>query len=241
MRSCGVAYVTSGTLQKRYPAGSGAMTAAYSSIDLPDDRISSAPRVHGRHQGPYRLISVGSMEQPYKGFDVLLDAVARCVSQGWDLELEILGEGRYRRHMESLRSVLGLERRVIFRGHVSGETVRSRMDAACLFILPSRTEGLPRSVIEAMASGLPCIGTRVGGIPELLPHEDLVEPGNASELAGKIMEVLADPSRLDKMSYRNLREAGRFADSVLRAGRSEFYRYVKRATLDWVTNKEKPQ
>ena len=82
----------------------------------------------------------------------------------------------------------------------AGEMVRAQLDKADLFILPSKTEGLPRALVEAMARALPCIGTTVGGIPELLPSEDLVPPGDVKALAETIEDVLRRPERLAKMS-----------------------------------------
>jgi len=59
---------------------------------------------------------------------------------------------------------------------------------------------MPRAMIEAMARGLPCIGSAVGGIPELLSSEDLVSRGDAGALALKIMEVVSQPDRMTRMS-----------------------------------------
>src|SRR5690606_2722669 len=112
----------------------------------------------------------------------------------------------------------------------SGQAVRDELDQADLFVLASRTEGLPRAVIEAMARGLPCIGTSVGGIPELLPTEDLVPPGDADTLARKISEVSRSPERMAAMSRRNLKKAADYRDDVLRQRRNAFYEIVKERT-----------
>ena len=74
-------------------------------------------------------------------------------------------------------------------------------------------------MIEAMARGLPCIGSRVGGIPELLDRTDLVGADDVGGLAGKISEVLSDPQRLRSMSVRNWRRAGDYLEDALRPKR----------------------
>jgi glycosyltransferase involved in cell wall biosynthesis len=98
---------------------------------------------------------------------------------------------------------------------------------------PSRTEGLPRAVIEAMARGLPCVGSTVGGIPELLALEDLVPPNDARRLAAKIAEVVTTPGRMESMAARNLAQVRLYCEETLRARRSDFFRALREKTEDW--------
>jgi glycosyltransferase involved in cell wall biosynthesis len=92
---------------------------------------------------------------------------------------------------------------------------------------------LPRALIEAMARGLPCLGAKVGGIPELLSPPELVPPGSVGALAAKLQEMLADPQRLEQLSRDNLERARRYHVDVLRPRRQAFYRSVREATLHW--------
>ncbi len=234
-RACAVAYVTAGSLKRRYAPRDGTLQTHYSSVDLPHEAFVKMPRP-GASSGPeFRLIFVGSLAQLYKAPDVLIDAVARCVAKGLDLRLALVGDGRHRPELEARVRRLGLAGRVRFVGHLpAGEAVRHEMDKADLFVLPSRTEGLPRAMVEAMARGMPCVGSTAGGIPELLPEEDLVPPGDAEALACRIREVVSDPSRLVKMSARNFGKANEYRDEVLRRRRTEFYRYVRGMTERWI-------
>jgi glycosyltransferase involved in cell wall biosynthesis len=137
--------------------------------------------------------------------------------------------------LEELSKKLGVHTRCEFLGQVPGGlAVQELLDSADIFILPSRVEGLPRAMIEAMARGLPCIGTNVGGIPELLDAEDLVQAGDASALARKIEEIVADPERQKLMSARNLAEARNYVDDVLREKRIAFYEYTRNITHEWL-------
>jgi glycosyltransferase involved in cell wall biosynthesis len=102
-----------------------------------------------------------------------------------------------------------------------------------MFVMPSRSEGLPRAMVEAMARGLPCIGSRVGGITELLPLEDTVPVGDPGALANAIQTVLRDPKRLERMSERNLATASEYRADVLRARRIAVYRYLRDRTAAW--------
>ena len=182
-----------------------------------------------------RLVIVGTLAQMYKAPDVLIDALALCVGRGMDLSLTLVGDGKHRSELEAHAARAGVDRRVTFTGKISaGQAVREQLDRADLFVLPSRQEGLPRAMIEAMARGLPCIGSAVGGIPELLPDEDLVPPGDAEALANKIAEVLSDPARMTRSAARNLEKARTYHNDVLRARRIEFYTYVKETTEAWL-------
>lgn len=226
-RACAAAYVTATALQQRYPAGPQTYTTSYSSIELPAAAFT-APRRIDPARRCFTLIMVGMLKQLYKAPDVLIDAVAMCVQSGLDLRLLIVGDGEQRALLERQAAGLGLAQRVLFLGQVpAGRAVRGLLDQADLFVLPSRQEGLPRAMIEAMARGLPCIGSTVGGIPELLPPDDLVPPGDAAALAAKIGAVLANPARRVAMATRNRARAADYSDAVLRPRRERFYAYVR--------------
>jgi glycosyltransferase involved in cell wall biosynthesis len=232
-RACAAAYVTEQALQRRYPPAPQALVTHYSSVDLPPIAFVKAPRKPPL-AGFSKLIFVGTMAQLYKGPDVLIDAVSKCVSEGRDVKLVLVGSGRYRAELESRVVALGLADRVQFRGQLTTpEAVRAELDQADLFVLPSRQEGLPRAMIEGMARALPCLGSTVGGIPELLPGEDLVPPNDAAALAKKICEVLSDPARMARMSVRNLEKANEYGET-LDQRRHAFYSYIRTQTEAWL-------
>ncbi len=228
-----IAYVSGETLQRRYPPNPMAFCTAYSSIELRDAAFAPVPRVITTRPCPLRIVSVGSLALPYKGFDTLIDAAAACVHAGLDVDVTIVGDGRCRTDLERRTQACGMERRIAFRGQLPAEAVRHELSRADLFVLASKTEGLPRAMIEAMASGLPCIGSAVGAIPELLDSESLFERGNAPALARKVAEIVNDPARMTRMSARNLRVAREYHSSVLTERRREFYTYVREATRHW--------
>jgi glycosyltransferase involved in cell wall biosynthesis len=250
LRAVGVAYVTKRTLQLRYPARfmdvsvsdvempeeaivRGVAWTHYSSIELAPGGIADRLR-RPKQRGPFHIVTVGSLAQRYKGTDVLIDALARCVRRGVDVTATVVGDGMYRAALIAQAERAGLGTRVEFAGQVpAGEGVRRILDCADLFVLPSRTEGLPRALIEAMARALPCLASAVGGIPEVLPESDLAPPGDAVRLAEKIGAVLADPARRDAMSQRNLKKALEFRDSEVAGRRLQFYRHVREATKAW--------
>ena len=237
--ACAATYVTERALQSRYPSLPSAFSTHYSSVELSDSAFVSASRKGSAGGCPTRLITVGSLGHWYKAADVLTNAVAACVREGVDLELSLIGDGKHRVELEARVAAGGLSPRVHFLGQVSDrEILRERLGHADLFVLPSRQEGLPRAMIEAMAQGLPCIGSNVGGIPELLSAEDLVPPNDVGALAAKIREVVGDRERLARMSARNLEKAREYRTDALRARRVDFYRYLRTKTEEWLAHRQ---
>jgi glycosyltransferase involved in cell wall biosynthesis len=237
--ACAGAYVTQWALQRRYPVGPGALDEYFSDVDLPEAAFVSAPRPPCRTPRATKLIMVGSLAQLYKAPDVLLDAVAMCVKAGLDLRLRIVGDGKFRPELQARAGALGLGERAILCGQLTaGDPVRWELDQADLFVLASHQEGLPRAMIEAMARALPCIGSSVGGIPELLAPEDLVPPGDAGALARKIREVVTDPERMAGMSVRNLGKAKEYTGETLRSRRVPFYEHVRAETTRWLQTRK---
>jgi glycosyltransferase involved in cell wall biosynthesis len=225
--ACAAAYVTEYALQRRYPPGPKAFTTHCSDVELPPEAFVHASRT-AMPNGAARLIFVGSLAQLYKAPDVLIDAVGACIRDGLNIELVLVGSGRYQLKVEERAATLGLGSRVQFRGQLAtAEAVRAELDQADLFVLPSRQEGLPRAMIEAMARALPCIGSTVGGIPELIAAADLVPPDDTGALARKIREVIADPVRMARMSASNLMKAREYSDAILSGRRQAFYEQVK--------------
>jgi hypothetical protein len=233
-----VLYVTQQALQARYPcrersSGTGqaeAIAHAVSDVEMGEGAYGGpGPREKGSR--PWELVCVAAMDQPYKGLDILLRAMAVCTRRGEEISLTLLGDGPERQSLERLASELGLARSVHFKGWVpAGAAVQAFLDAADLFVLPSRVEGLPRALIEAMGRGLPCVSTSVGGIPELLPREALVAPGDVDVLANRISACLASSELRTAMSKANMARAMEYRDSVLQPRREAFLRGVRDAS-----------
>jgi glycosyltransferase involved in cell wall biosynthesis len=241
--AAGAAYVTEKSLQQRYPCSRdewavsdveleerSSFTTHYSSIELSYSDFATRPRVLPA-AGPLKVVTVGSLAQRYKGVDVLIRAVSALNVLGRPCGLTVIGDGRYRAELEALAASLDLP--VRFTSHLKRSQVMSELDDANLFVLASRTEGLPRAVIEAMAQGLPCIGTRVGGIPELLDSRALCEPGSVESLVDCLLAIMSGRVDGNALAVQNLKKAHEFRADVLRARRREFYRRVRLVTEEW--------
>ena len=174
----------------------------------------------------------------YKAQDVLIEAIGICRNKKLNIKLVLVGDGDMRPILEKKVEELRLTDSVEFTGELLfGDAVRAQLDKADIFVLPSRQEGLPRAMIEAMARGLPCIGATIGGIPELLPPEDMVPPNDAGILADRIIEVLSDAERMERMSARNLGIAKEYQQDVLIHRKIELLRCLKTKTEEWLEGK----
>lgn len=226
-RAATITYVTATALQRRYPGAAGLSAHSASNIEL--ESVAAVSRSAPGFTKPSRLIFVGALNQLYKGQDTLVRAFARARQVESYLLLTIVGDGQYRSVLEELAARLEVAAYVTFAGQLSqGSEVNALLDRSDLFVLPSRQEGVPRAMIEAMSRGLPCIGTAVGGIPELLDADALVPPNDVEALAAKIIEVVARPAWLSAQSAQNLRRAAAFLNVRLDVRRRAFYLDVRR-------------
>lgn len=223
-------YVTAAALQKRYPPGEGKPTFNYTSLDLRDEDFVATPRTADQFnlKKPI-LVNVAMMHQNLKAQDVLLQAFAIVREKGIDAQLVLIGDGNNRENFEKLGRELGVEAHVRYTGLIpKGAPLLAELDKADLFVLPSRQEGLPRAMLEAMARGLPCVATNVGGASELVPPEELVPRGDVQSLADMMIKQLSSAESLALQSKRNLDIARQYHRDTVSKVRECFYKTLVR-------------
>ena len=215
-------YVTERALQARYPA-KGGLTMGVSDVDLTSEAFRADPRHVSSFESarPFKVICVGAFDLLYKAQDVLIRAFSRLCDR--NLALIMIGDGIRLQEMRQLAADLGCLDRVQFLGQLpAGDAVRQVLDEAHLFVLPSRQEGLPRAMLEAMARALPCVASPVGGIPEIIGDECLVPVGDINALARKISMLTSNINELARLSARNLARSHDFSNKRLSAKRKAF-------------------
>jgi glycosyltransferase involved in cell wall biosynthesis len=148
-----------------------------------------------------QLLTVGRLVSS-KGYDLLLAAMAELVRTLPALRLRIVGDGPLRAGLADQADRLGLSDHVEFLGTGDIDEVRSELSCADLFVISSRDEGLPRTLLEATAAGVPVVATSVGGIPTTAAGWDsvtVVAPDAASIAAG-VRQVLASPPSAEQLA-----------------------------------------
>jgi glycosyltransferase involved in cell wall biosynthesis len=224
-RASGALYVTQHTLQQRYPVSKGVYQVVASNVKIKDALLGSKSKEHEKKK-QYTILSIGSLEQMYKAPDVVLKAIKELNTSKISYRLVWLGDGIYKENMLELAKELDISDFVSFKGNVGADEVRKELLEADIFVLASRTEGLPRAMIEAMSVGLPCIGTKVGGIPELLTDRSLIPKDNYTLLVEKIRSLIDNSEYYNDESLRNLMEADKYKESLLNQKRMTYYKYL---------------
>jgi glycosyltransferase involved in cell wall biosynthesis len=172
------------------------------------------------------ILFVGNLV-PVKAVDVLIRASAELMQEDKRIRLVIVGQGPLRAELDRLARELGIVDRVRFAGSLPHADLPRWFRAADVFVLPSHSEGVPNVLLEASASGVPWVASRVGGIPEIvhLGISRLVTPNAPSELARAIHETLAAPRKELPTGPRSREEAisdyMAFLNERLRLGRSQ--------------------
>ncbi len=167
------------------------------------------------YQGPTRngyVVTVARLSAE-KSLHTLLDAVALVTREQVSFQLRIAGDGPCRASLEQQAQRLGIQRHVHFLGQI--HHVPELLAGARLFVLPSRTEGISLTLLEAMARGLPVVACRVGGNPEVVAEEQtgiLVPAENPKELAQALFRLWTQPDLCATMGMAGRRRVEELFD-----------------------------
>jgi glycosyltransferase involved in cell wall biosynthesis len=141
-----------------------------------------------------RVVIVGRLS-PEKGHGILLKAARKLADENIPVQVEIIGDGPFAAAIRQQADTLGIADRVAHSGELLPDEVSRRLVNADIFCMASFAEGLPISIMEAMAVGVPVVTTWVGGIPELAVNDVTaltVPPGNSDALAAAIRRLVTD-------------------------------------------------
>lgn len=226
----GVSCVTEHFLQQYYYSKrADAFTANYSSLSI-DKTFFTAPRQYPTK--PVLTIAHTANNVNFngrKGHKELVEALRLLKDKGITVNLKFAGEdwdngfellGNYAKE-------LGVEKQVEFAGFLNRQQLSDMLDESDLFVLPTRAEGLPRVIIEAMAKGLPCVSTKVSGNHELLANEYLVDYDDVPALAKSIKTLVTDKTAYEKASKDNFENSQQYEGSLLEVRRDKFYQQLK--------------
>lgn len=223
----GVSCVTSEYLQRRYhPTKNGAFVSNYSSAE-----IVPAFFYRARTYPNKKILSIAHVANQVafnsrKGHNELIKAISLLKKDGIVIDVKFIGED-YFDGFEKLRhfaTELGVEDQIQFTGYLSSKQMRETLIDSDLAVLPTKSEGLPRVIIEAMAMGIPCVTTPVSGNPELIDKQFLVNYDDVIGLKDRIRDLVIDKNLYEEQSKTNFERSKEYSSLVLNPRRYEFYK-----------------
>lgn len=233
-RANGVSYVTERILQQQYPCRairkgetSRYFTAYYSTIHLVDAQFSMMDWEND-FPNPLVLVHTGKMSDYRKGHDIFIDVVKRLNDRGIPTKGIMIGDGIMREKLESYVREINLQEKIEFAGWIAGfDSVQKILQKAHIFVYPTKSEGLPRAVIEAMASGLICVASAVDGIPELLPETATCSEISAASFADRVEYIVKNWNEATEMRMKNFAKAKEYRADILSERRRSFYEKLR--------------
>ena len=169
-------------------------------IREPED-ISKTRGKYGIPENAKVLVTAGILNRG-KNIETLIECLPKIEVN--NIYVLIVGDSstepdlRYKNSLQGLAKKLGVDKQVFFTGWVGKEELWKIYLASDLFILPSLNEGMPNAMLEALGLGLPCLGSKIPGIKDILHYEDLMfHPSDNKELADKIKKLLSDRTYVD--------------------------------------------
>jgi glycosyltransferase involved in cell wall biosynthesis len=173
---------------------------------IPSPHLQDIPRTRAKYGIPEDakiLVTAGVLNQG-KNIEVLINSLPRIEMK--NLHLLVVGDGstepdfQYRDFLKARAKELKVEERVIFTGWVEKEELWKIYLASDLFVLPSLSEGMPNAMLEALGSGLPCMGSNIAGIKDILQYEELMfDPRDEKTLVDKIQQMFNNRQLFDEV------------------------------------------
>lgn len=227
-------YVTDRYLQSVYPTRCESVVCSDADLIPPPENLLAQRLAHIENKTadePFRIGFIGSLTQRYKGLHDAFEAIRR-LKANHPVRLSVVGSGNLDQ-MRDESQRLGIQDHIELLGSLTGgQPVLSWLDGMDCYVHPSYTEGLPRSLIEAMSRGLPCVASTVGGIPELLPAEWMHQPGDVGAMVDRILKILSARDMAASAAKANFEAAERFwkcnLEPVRQTAWEGFFNRIKR-------------
>lgn len=218
-------YVTSEFLQKRYPRKNSSISASNVLIDdVPESvLVNRIGRIESFSPQDIVLMTAASVDIRHKGQEYVIKAIPKLNDVGLKVNYYLAGDGD-NTYLSEIASDLNIQDQVHFLGRLTLDEVMDYLDKTDIYIQPSLQEGLPRSVIEALSRGCPCIGANTAGIPELIVDQYIVKRKNANDIAAKIMDYCnSSLNEKIEVATKNFYEAKNYTSEVLDNRRNDYF------------------
>lgn len=215
-----VMYVTNEFLQKRYPCKLGNTIGVSDVVTSPID-FDQLENRYVVDKDYLAIGTAGAIDVKYKGQEYVIRALGKLKRDGIvRYTYHIAGSGDKTR-LEHIAKEERVDDLIVFDGSIPHDNISNWYDSLDLYVQPSLVEGMPRSLLEAMSRGLPCFGSNIGGIPELLPSSSLFEPSSCSEVVELLIKI--DREYLETTAKTCLEKSRQYTPQLLKNRRDAFY------------------
>lgn len=217
-----VLYVTNKFLQKRYPTKGmecGCSDVVLNNVEkkIIQKRIN---KIKKSNLEELKLCTVANVGMKYKGHKYVFKAIYELKKIGKNYKYYLIGNGD-QTQLKDYAKKLKIEENIVFLGSLPHNDVFKKLEEMDLYVQPSLQEGLPRALVEAMSLGMPAIGSKVGGIPELLNNQMIFRPKRTRELIN-ILKKINKKIIIENINY-NYNESLKYLPQRLNKIRSNFY------------------
>ncbi len=216
-------YVTQEFLQKRYPTKNKSIGISNVNINNVVD-FNFSLKFYNKKFSVFNIGLIGSFHVKYKGHKEALKALKKNIDNGLTgVKLHLVGSGDFF-WVQQLAKKMGIDQYVNFIGLLKAgdKGIFPFLDSLHLYIHPSRQEGLPRAVLEAMSRGKLVLGANIAGLPELIEKKFLHTPGNWEELANQISYLYHNKEEWKSIIQNNLDTASNYTEDILQTNRIKF-------------------
>ncbi|QYJ67304.1 glycosyltransferase family 4 protein [Flavobacterium litorale] len=223
-----VIYVTDKYLQQKYPSPSKSVNCSNVVVNYTEDSVleKRLAKIDNKPSDEIMtLCTVAAIDVKYKGQAEVIKAVSILKKQNIFVKYKIVGQGNPER-LNNIIQTCGVEDLVDIVGPVKHDKVFEFIDGVDVYVQPSKTEGLPRAVIEALSRGCPSIGSRVGGIPELIQQELLFNSESTTEIA-EVIKRISNKDLQRKVAKENFEKAKEYQFEIIDKRRKSFYKEFK--------------
>ncbi|WP_341931381.1 glycosyltransferase family 4 protein [Streptococcus pluranimalium] len=231
-------YVTKQWLQKRYPNFGEQIVASNVNIPKTDSEILESKLVsysNKTRKSHYTIGTIANVDVRYKGQEYIIKSIASLIKSGFNIDYELVGGGD-QFYLKKIAVQYGISDHVHFKGRLLHNEVLSWLDTIDIYSQPSKQEGLPRSVIEAMNRACICIGSTTAGIPELLTEELIFDNGAVSQISEIIRMIMESDFEYKKsIATRNFYESDFYNKENLKKIRDLFFSKYRDSVLSTST------
>ncbi|MGM2817803.1 glycosyltransferase family 4 protein [Bacillus cereus group sp. Bce001] len=224
-------YVTNNFLQKRYPTKGNSVNCSNVALKEFDDNVlfKRLEKIHNKKNGEKIIIgTTAAVNVRYKGQQYIIQALGELKKQGkTHFEYQLVGGGE-QSYLKSVAEQYDVSDQVKFLGSLPHNKVFEWLDTIDIYTQPSRQEGLPRGLIEAMSRGLPCFGAHTAGIPELVEAKFIFS--NSKNNIYEICNLLGEMNKEAMLvqAKKNFDEAKKYDSTIIETRRQLFFSRFKK-------------